>query len=591
MKSFCLKMLITAAFINMNAYAADESADLRAKEHPSVSLATPRVVHGIDEDETSSDSDRDLDQSTIDDGQRKADALDPFALSNAIIKDRIEKNQSLIDFLSNESVCLKDRYTRCGQMVGSNENYYKGIEEAASEELLVPTVAEFIEAVQSDIDTYSIIKRISDSISQSTDAEEKNRAIRHLYDYLSFQYKKCEIEEQIFGALSVDDFREKFFYKILRDTLCKADIEKYDFLAQYTTIGVGTYEFESQSMVDDLHAQSTKTWVLLEGNPFLKMKVKSGKIPQKIAEVGAERERIFTKRNAILQRLQLKTDARNAPEHGHTPEEYCRIIGPVLIKIMMDWRATDEEIKAEASKLNQWLIENKGLITSQMPKKESDKIYNFINPPQERIAPVTLPAKKPAKKKPSVRSETDSAISPQTPMAEKAAVIPPTPTPPAITPTPPVMLAPPEMRPVVRQPKLAPLTEQSVRTEIKKKTRGEARVDEIKTEEHEEESMSPTLHFANATEYPDWIEALIVNKHLKIRQSVVSFLSETSFNGGYQQTGDKYVFSLLSPIDGKVHAETFHNPHKKVGEKSWPSWRYALYNLLVKGHIIDGVIR
>ncbi len=383
----------------------------------------------------------------------------------------------------------------------------------------------------------------------------------------------------MYGSVSVDAFREKFFYKILRDILCKADIEKYDFLTQYTTFTVGRYQFNVQLMVDDLLAQSTKTWPLLKGNPLLKMRSTNRKIVQRKAEVEAERERIFTKRSAILQILGLKTDAKNAPAHGYTPEEYCRITGLILTEIMMDWRATDEEIKAEASKLNQWLIENKGMVTSQMPRSESDKIYNFINPPQESVVPVTLPSKKHAKKKTSVRNETDSVEGSQMPRVERTKVNPTLP----------------DMKPHSLASKLAPLTEQHIRTEPKQKTRGEARVDEIKTEdEHEEESMSPTLYFSDATEYPDWIEALIVNKHLKIRQSVpdfLSFLSDNSFTGGYQQDGDKYVFSLLSPIDGEVYAETFHNPHGKVGEKSWPSWRYALYNLLVKSHIIDGVVR
>ncbi len=571
MKSFCLKMLITAPFINMNAYAAEEHPDLGvenplyAQENPSSILATPSVAHGIDEDP--SDSDLYLDQSIIDEGQRNTDALNPFALGNAIIKDRIEKNQSLIDSLRDQLVCPKDRHTRYGQMVGSGENYFKGIEEA-NDELLGSEISQHITAIQNDIDRYVIIKEISDGITQSTGAEEKNNAIQYLYDYLSHEYKKCEFDEKMCGPVSVDDFREKFFYKILRDILCKTDIEKYDFLAHYTTFTKSGFEFEFQLIVRDLRDQSAQTWSPLLENPLLKMKSKNKKIVKKIEEVEAERERIFTKRNAIVQRLALM-------EREYTSESYCKLVGPLLIKGMMDWRATDEEIKAEVRKLNQWLIDNKGTITSQMPRIASDKIYNFINPPQERIAPVTLQSKKPAKKKASVRSETDSAVPPQMPMAVGARIIPNLPA----------------MKPVVLQPKLAPLPEQRVRTEPKQKTRGEARVDEIKTEEHEEESMSPTLHFANATEYPDWIGALIVNKHLKIRQSVSSFLSDTSFKGAYQQTGDKYVFSLLSPIDGEVYAETFHNPHANVGEKSWPSWRYALYNLLVKSHIIDGVIR
>lgn len=580
MKYFCLKMLITATFIHVNTYAADLGFKnpLYDQKNPNVSLGTPSIVGTIDEDEASLDSDRDLDQSTIDLGQCKAEELDLFALGNAIIKDRIEKNQSLINFLNDESICPQEKCTRYGQMVGSNENYFKEIEEA-SKEILVSCIGGQIEAVQNDIDIYSVIKRISDNITKSTTAQEKNNAIRYLYDYLSFQYKKCEFDENMCGSVSVDDFREKFFYKILRDILCKADIEKYDFLTQYTTFTVGRYQFNAQLMFDDLLAQSAKTWPLLKGNPLLKMKSKNKKIVQKIAEVEAERERIFTKRNAILQRLVKKTDAKNAPAGGHAPEEYCRITGLILTEIMMDWRATDEEIKAEASKLNQWLNDSKGTITSQMPRSESDKIYNFINPPQESVVPVTLPSKKHAKKKASVRSETDSAVAPQIPRVERTKVNPTLP----------------DMKPYSLASKLAPLTEQRIRTEPKQKTRGEARVDEIKTEdEHEEESMSPALYFADATEYPDWIAALIVNKHLKIRQSVpdfLSFLSDNSFAGGYQQEGDKYVFSLLSPVDGEVYAETFHNPHKKVGEKSWPSWRYALYNLLVKSRIIEGVIR
>lgn len=577
MKYFCLKMLITSTFIHVNTYASDLGFKnpLYDQKNPNVSLGTPSIVDTIDEDEASLGSDRDLDQSTIDLGQYKADELDPFALGNAIIKDRIEKNQSLINFLNDESICPQEKYTRYGQMVGSSESYFKGIEEA-TEEFLVSCIGDQIEAVQNDIDVYSVIKRISDNITKSTTAQEKNNAIRYLYDYLSFQYKKCEFDENVYGSVSVYDFREKFFYKILRDILCKADIEKYDFLTQYTTFTVGRYQFNVQLMVDDLLAQSTKTWPLLKGNPLLKMSSTNRKIVQRKAEVEAERERIFTKRNAILQRLAQKTDAKNAPAGGHAPEEHCRIFGLFLTEIMMDWRATDEEIKAEACKLNQWLIENKGMVASQMPRSESDKIYNFINPPQESVVPVTLPSKKHAKRKASVRSETDSVEGSQMPRVERTKVNPTLP----------------DMKPYSLASKLAPLTEQCIRTEPKQKTRGEARVDEIKTEdEDEEESMSPTLYFADATEYPDWIEALIVNKHLKIRQSISNFLSEKDLKGGYQQEGDKYVFSLLSPIDGEVYAETFHNPHKTVGQKSWPSWRYALYNLLVKSRIIEGVIR
>lgn len=91
----------------------------------------------------------------------------------------------------------------------------------------------------------------------------------------------------------------------------------------------------------------------------------------------------------------------------------------------------------------------------------------------------------------------------------------------------------------------------------------------------------------------EWIDALVMNNHLKFRiyvKDFLSFLNKYNLKGYYVQKHG-YEFSLVSHESNVLETETFHRPHFKVDEKKWPSWRCALYNLFVKCRIIDGVVR
>ena len=245
---------------------------------------------------------------------------------------------------------------------------------------------------------------------------------------------------------------------------------------------------------------------------------------------------------------------------------------------MKDWQSTDDEIKTLTLEFNKWINENKSLINSQIDRNKSQEIYNFINPPQIPTEQVISTTKASSKKEVSVKKKQAYPTVSLSPKAELAK-------------NEPRVISKPEIKPISIQAILPVIEEQPVRAEEKQKTKGQARADETALQQAAETDVSPKFLFSKANEYPIWISALIEHRHIKMRGCVpefLKFLSENSFKGGVQHAGDKCVFSLLSPIDGKVYAETFHNPHKTVDEKSWPSWRYALYNLLVKGSIIDG---
>jgi hypothetical protein len=648
MKSFCVKMLVTTAFSSVHIHATEEidvsagvlSCTTQEKEsrQDDVDVKKPLYTQesqAADLSETDrtnayfSECDMPLDQETIDLGQLKSDELDPFALANAIIKDRIEKNESLLAFLRNESISPKERLIYCAQTVGSHKNFAKSIEQAKDSDL-ISNIVPICNAICTDIDIYKIIKIYFICIENEKAVDKKNELKKKIYCYLSMKHKKCAFEENTFGVARNNDFREIFFYKIIMDTMHKAESKPDDLFIKYTNFFVYNlanrdirYRFYSELMINDLLEKSKSDWFPLQKNPFLDTKSKSNVVNEKITDIRKRQQDIFKKRSIILQRLHPDTlpksvsvtpfiallDDESELKWAQMDMLYYTILNPILIEIMKDWEQTSTEIKTLTQELNQWLLENKNRVTSQMPPKEHQAIYDFINPKVSVPSVVaaitsTTQSSKTHKKKTIKIAEQSAKIAEKTVehvTTENAAAAVETeldayesPTILGLSSIPMTKASLAAPQAVVMHSKLPPVLEQRVRTEPKIKTKGPRAEEDQALPQSVEENASTDLLFSKATDYPDWVHEFITSKHLKIRQGIrgfLNFITDYNLRGGYQQEGDKYVFSLMSPIDGVVYAETFHNPHKNIGEKSWPSWRYALYNLLVKSHIIDGIIR
>ncbi len=106
--------------------------------------------------------------------------------------------------------------------------------------------------------------------------------------------------------------------------------------------------------------------------------------------------------------------------------------------------------------------------------------------------------------------------------------------------------------------------------------------------------------YVHKTDYPDWIWDLLHANHLNYSTIVGGFIHLS--NGGFQQfedemdlsaaaasieqRGHNIIFSLRSPIDGKLYSEGAHVLHGGALRKAWPSWRFAMIRLLERASII-----
>ncbi len=510
-----------------------------------------------------------------------------------ICMDRIAKNNKQLESIkaASEESDLRDQLLSFIEDQKSARALLTLGLERAGLEALVTLRGMVYPLILNDIAIYEDVLKIIDEIQKGPSELKEHTPENDLYAFLEYK-AHFQLFQENDNFVTNPLAKESNFLTLLSKILYNRKLEFYgssdDYLLFSETEGNYRYGFNSERFSE--HRQKDLDPLLK--HPLLKFAKKfTGAIEEKIKTVNERLSTILTERKRILlehvsqgiRSVLLETSRISYPIQDTHKENI--VMYQMLPKILKNLNESFDEfipqINALAADLNQWIHlpdkkgkSNLGKINAPLTGGQRQELLDFLpKPAQEDASPKKSSAKKKEKKKtihteeaPPPQEEGKKAESP----AQDTTFIPERKSPP--------------QREAVIYTSFNPV-ELYERKTAKVKTKGIATISE-KKEADSEEDTTPLQSLFVKGQYPEWIETLLHHncpQFDKISSAFRKFLNENNIEGECFQN----AAFLVSPVNGKAYAVTFHPPHRGSKESSWPSWRIELINLFKKAMIIE----
>lgn len=563
--------------------------------------------------------------------------VDDDKVLDAVIADRIDKHDKMLSFLENSDLSFQEKVNGYWDFSGVSEDI-RDTRIFSDDNNLKNTMLGIIEGVHGDRIKYLILRDSLDYIKRisTEDIEVINNFYSQILCMLRFEMKTIVLNSIRQGVKLDDNINETNYYKILCKILTKKCDDRYAYLSPVSDISVEgrdrTVSFRFDRIGHDLLKQSRQAFeviyenrlfqacVIMNGTSAISFSTeKASLFRNKIAEIIKKRDDIIS----IFQILNQKQSSQL-----YHPNGLIAISSDMSPFVIADYWVTSkkrelegvtEEMRELACEFNAYIFSKK----QQYIKKYGTRIDEFFREIEEKwpdllqrkakektvlpkrseaenqardesfLVGHALPqeVKKPTAKLLKVKREKirpSLSISPEIadskPIANLAAIG--------------TDISEDLKKSDEKELKASLLVKKEVNvTEDDHTVKDSALNIALKVEDSQQglvqsnfiQGISSNILCPDKKAYPSWIQSLLRDNHPSYRDMMFSFknfVRDHDLVGSFQQEGHKGVLALKSPVSEQVHAETFHIPHKTVEEKSWPSWRHALKDLLFKANII-----